>query len=274
MAGYWTGYFGAPCYYPENLPSEKAMAAAADITPTIHVPGLQRTKPLLAPIRGVKIAPRAVGSYYVNFAATSGYSSVGRINDNKAWGTLATPQIYGNQITGSSGPKSGGLALTPGPRGSGPSSTPTPRSSVFSASGTSSSKTPTTTISPSRRSNAPDAPKTPTRAVDKFRAAVAASRTAETKRRDAVKVAAKSAVPSESPPLPPAAVVVPTSPGSSGGGFASGGGGGAWTADPPEFDETTDVAAPAEDGTAKRNKMLMIAGAAAVGLYLWSKRKK
>lgn len=309
MAKYWTGYFGAPCYYPENLPSAKAMKAAADITPTVDV------------------GPQATGSYYTRFAAASGYEAVGAINRNTFYGQQAAGRTRGTASggidpSGAVRPKgafpgggsvivgggSGGWAprpaLIPGfgqvkpvsnllagsTRTVGTSKAVVSKSSVKSPFAAAAHKAAEAeaarkaAFTLGKQSSAPKSPFSIKDAQSKPTwVAAAARKAAEAK---AAKVAAKmqarslsmppkaadpAPAPSESPPLPP--VTVPTSSGG-GGGFASGGGGGAWTADPAEFDETVDVTAPTDDGTAKRNKMLMIAGAAVVGLYLWSKRKK
>lgn len=309
MAKYWTGYFGAPCYYPENLPSAKAMKAAADITPTVDV------------------GPQATGSYYTRFAAASGYEAVGAINRNTFYGQQAAGRTRGTASggidpSGAVRPKGafpgGGSVIVGG--GSGgwaprPALIPgfgqvKPVSNLLAGStrtvGTSkavvsksSVKSPFAAVahkaaeeeaarkaaftfgkqSPAKSGGLYDVISKPAKvAADKKKAAEAqqaqANRKAILARSLSYPVKAADpapSAPSESPPLPP--VTVPTSSGG-GGGFASGGGGGAWTADPAEFDETVDVTAPTDDGTAKRNKMLMIAGAAVVGLYLWSKRKK
>lgn len=289
MAKYWTGYFGAPCYYPENLPSAKAMKAAADITPTVDV------------------GPQATGSYYTRFAAASGYEAVGAINRNTFYGQQAAGRTRGTASggidpSGAVRPKgafpgggsvivgggSGGWAprpaLIPGfgqvkpvsnllagsTRTVGTSKAVVSKSSVRSAFAAAARK--------AAEEEAAHKAALAKVAADKKKAAEAqqaqANRKAILARSLSYPVKAADpapSAPSESPPLPP--VTVPTSSGGGGGGgFASGGGGGAWTADPTE--ELTDVTASVDDGTAKRNKMLMIAGAAAVGLYLWSQRKK
>lgn len=278
MAKYWTGYFGSPCYYPENRPSAKGMAAAADITPTIDV------------------GPQATGSYYTRFAASSGYEAVGAINRNTFYGQQAAGRSRGTTsggidpggavrpkgafpgggsviVGGGSGGWAPRPALVPGFGQAKPVKSPIKIALSPKAAFTFGKQ------SPAKSGGLYDVISKPAKvAADKKKAAEAqqaqANRKAILARSLSYPVKAADpapSAPSESPPLPP--VTVPTSSGGGGGGgFASGGGGGAWTADPTE--ELTDVTASVDDGTAKRNKMLMIAGAAAVGLYLWSQRKK